>query len=292
MFMKAPETEIARRETVSRSWLRAENTWEGIPADCESLFLNAQKLKSLQPLLGFARLKELRIVPVRPRELDVLAQLTKLKELHLFDVRVEGLQALGELRNLDYLEIMHGGKLRSLSGLEHFTKLQFIRIYHLPNVSNLEPLSALTRLRELSIQMSFGTNKLLKFDSLSPIGGLSKLEVLELRGVQPRDLSLRPLARLKNLKYLALGFFLPIEEYAYLAAHLPAHVSDCLRPYIPNDADESTLVCKKCKRPLVMLVGRSSGRSRGFLCAECNKAALDEHVRVFNDFVRINRKSR
>ncbi len=167
----------------------------------------------------------------RHREgLEVLGQLTKLKVLLLYDIRVEALDALKGLKNLLALRIMHAAKLKTLNGLQNFKKLRVLDINHLPNVVSLAPLEALSKLNELSISMSFGTDKLLRFDSLEPVGRLKHLEILELRGVSPSDLSLHPLANLHKLKYLFAGFFLPIEEYANLAAFLPSSISDCLAP--------------------------------------------------------------
>ncbi|MEN6457402.1 MAG: hypothetical protein ABFC63_00535 [Thermoguttaceae bacterium] len=292
MFTPPPETEISLFTEAARSWPHVKDTWEGIPADSYSLWLRGPTLKSLEPLLGLRRLRELVVSPLRFQELQLLSRLTKLRKLLLYDVRVKGLQPLETLHNLEYLSIFHGGTLISLSGFERLQRLRVLSIYHLPNVSSLEPLSSLVRLRELSIQSSMGTDKPLRFDSLSPIANLGDLEFLDLRGVQPRDSSLRPLARLKTLKYLAIGFNLPVKEYAYLATHLSPSVSDCLRPSISCDPDERTLVCKRCKRPLILLVGKSSARSCGLVCSQCNKTTLERHVRLFNEYVHSYRKGK
>jgi hypothetical protein len=137
--------------------------------------------------------------------------------------------------------------------------------------------------------MSFGTDKLLRFDSLEPLGHLGRLEILELLGLSPHDSSLRPLASLKRLRYLSLGFFLPIEEYAYLAAFLPSSISNCLRPVITFDDDEKNFFRKKCKGRQVGLVGKTSKRSRFLACPNCDTKLVNEHVRIFEEHLQASR---
>ena len=290
MKMQRPQTEISQWQEAANSWPWVREEWTDLPVDCRSVAVASKKIASLAPLLDLECLEELHLYPVTAQRLEVLGQLKKLKVLLLYDIRVESLGGLEALKNVEALLIMHAAKLKTLSGLESFKKLRALRIYHLPNVASLEPLAQLSRLRELSIQMSFGTDKLIRFDSLEPLGRLRNLEILELLGVSPRDLSLRPLARLGKLSYLGVGSFLPIEEYAFLAAFLPSSISDCLRPIIVFGEEKTDFVCRKCSSRQVGLVGKTSRRSRFLICPQCDKKVVDEHTRIFEMHLQASRQ--
>jgi hypothetical protein len=281
-----PDTEIFHWEQAARSWPWVRDQWPNLPSDCRSLAVAPKKRLSLEPLLNLSELEALHITPIRAQEVAVLSKLKKLKVLLLYDIRVESLSELSGLRNLEVLRIMHAAKLRTFAGLEHFQKLRVLDIYHLPNVADLKPLSGLSNLRELSIRMSFGTNKLLQFDTLEPLGRLGNLEILELSGVNARDSSLHPLVRLQKLRYLLLGLFYPIEEYAYLTANLPSGISECLQPVLTPGENGKYLICKKCKGRQVELFGKTSSRSRFLVCPKCDKKIIEEHVRLFEEYLQ------
>jgi hypothetical protein len=80
--------------------------------------------------------------------------------------------------------------------------LQYLRILHLPRVTDLGPLERLQRLETLSLEMLpswDSSGKLTVVDSLDPIGRLVRLKHLALFGVVPKNRSLAAVQRCRSL---------------------------------------------------------------------------------------------
>lgn len=94
--------------------------------------------------------------------------------------------------------------------LEHLTQLRYLRIVHLPKVSSLAPLAALSRLRSLSLATlpSWDGSKKIVVDSLAPLTELPALEHLELFGICAPDNSLAPLERCTHLRSVRVNGYL------------------------------------------------------------------------------------
>lgn len=122
---------------------------------------------------------------------------------------------VGELESLNASNLY----ISELSGIEHLESLTSLDLSHNPDaseggqISNLEPLSQLTLLRELRL----GNNRI---DDISPLASLSSLEVLELNNNQIEDIS--PLSSLTALTTLKLdnnriSNILPLESLESLS---------------------------------------------------------------------------
>lgn len=84
----------------------------------------------------------------------------------------------------------------SLEFLSELYRLRYLRILHMPKVTNLAGLEQLTNLEVLSLSTSpswDAARKCTIVDSLMPISKLRRLKQLELFGVCPADKSLRDL---------------------------------------------------------------------------------------------------
>lgn len=76
------------------------------------------------------------------------------------------------------------------------TGLEYLRVLHLPGVTDLAPLERLQRLRTLrlaTLPSWDSSGKVTTVESLAPLAGLPHLAHLELFGVRPADKSLRDL---------------------------------------------------------------------------------------------------
>lgn len=85
---------------------------------------------------------------------------------------------------------------KSLEFLSNLSRLRYLRILHMPKVTNLEILERLTNIEVLSLSTSpswDAARKCTIVDSLVPIARLPRLKQLELFGVCPTDKSLRDL---------------------------------------------------------------------------------------------------
>lgn len=129
------------------------------------------------------------------------------------------LEALGDLPELEALVIATFPD-DSLAILEHLTQLRYLRIVHLPKVSSLAPLAALSRLRSLSLATlpSWDGSKKIVVDSLAPLTELPALEHLELFGICAPDNSLAPLERCTHLRSVRVNGYLRKETARFYSA--------------------------------------------------------------------------
>jgi hypothetical protein len=107
-----------------------------------------------------------------------------------------------------------------LTFLEGLGRLTYLRLLHLPKVTDLAPLAHLQNLRTLLIETlpSWDSgNKRLTVDSLEPLGELRNLENITLIGIRTPDRSLRPLERCGKLRTAWFGH-LPEDEIARFRA--------------------------------------------------------------------------
>jgi len=127
---------------------------------------------------------------------------SEVHSLRIWHCKYKTLMPIAELTNLRELVVgsFPDASLNMLAGL---TQLCYLRILHLPKVSDLTPLGGLKNIRSLSLATSpswDAAGKKTFVDSLAPIALIEALMHLELFGVCPPDMSLAPLERCKNLR--------------------------------------------------------------------------------------------
>ncbi len=213
---------------------------------------------------------------------DDLRQLAHLPRLsHL---RLSGLRAgLAVLADLAHLEDLHLGDPATLSGLERVQRLQVLTLYYFPRIHSLEALGALTGLRALYIATppSYdASRKCHHVASLAPLGGLSGLEALTMRGVLPDDHTFAGLHRLTNLRRLEIThvYDFPLADYARLARALPNTEGNCLRPYY---AASWAGTCRRCGGPRVVLTAPPP-RTPRMVCPRCGRPRLERHAAAWD----------
>jgi hypothetical protein len=189
-------------------------------------------------------------------ELARIAQEVAPPALMILDYRLDTLAPLGDFRGLESLKIQGGSKLR-----------------------DLDPLAAVTTLRELVLATppgSDGSGRVIDVASYQPLASLTALERLVLLSVRPRDLDLAPIARMTHLRDVDISGVpeFTLEHYAKLAAALPQTEGRCLQPYIQI---KGVGFCRKCRGQQVLLNGVPP-RARKWICPVCQEKQLTAHV--------------
>jgi hypothetical protein len=169
-------------------------------------------------------------------------------------------------------------RLDSLAPLARLRGLEVLKIQGALAVRDLAPLSALATLRSLVMATPPGSDRsgrTIEVSSLAPLTALTALERLVLTGVRPLDGDLQVLGRMTHLRELdvsAPGFAL--EDFARLAAALPATAGRCL---VPHFTIPGLGFCRTCKGQQVML-NAAPPRARKWLCPACQPKPLAAHV--------------
>jgi hypothetical protein len=123
--------------------------------------------------------------------------------------RYRTLEPLGELKNLRVL-IVATYPDDSLEVISRLTDLTYLRILHLPKVTDLAPLARLTSLTTLclaTLPSWDASGKTTVVASLEPLTRLEVLRHIELFSVVPPEKSLEPLERLPSLETARLQGF-------------------------------------------------------------------------------------
>lgn len=123
------------------------------------------------------------------------------KSLRVWHCKYKTLARLAEFSELEELII---GTLpdNTLQFLSTLTKLKFLAITNMPNISELSPLAACATLETLSFETSpawDSAGRRQEIESLEPIAKLHKLKHLQLFGVCPPDGSLLPILKCQSL---------------------------------------------------------------------------------------------
>ncbi|MFN0135757.1 MAG: hypothetical protein ACKVS9_06520 [Phycisphaerae bacterium] len=231
---------------------------------------------------GVARLGNLRRIvlhPIKPPHLIPLADLgarTRLDALWLGEIRVEALTALAEFPHLRHLSLHWAPKLANIDVLARLTKLETLALWDLPKLPNLDALGELPNLRELTIETAPGRDSHgpQRFPSFSPLACLKNLERLKLVGIAAKDESLEPLHGLTKLRHVHLANAFPMEQFARLAAALPAARGNFAEPVVTLPG---FVECTRCRARKVMLLGL---RTR-LKCPTCDSRQIAAHVAVF-----------
>jgi hypothetical protein len=130
------------------------------------------------------------------------------------------LEPLREFQNLSAL-VVGTYPDDSLEAISRLTKLKYLRVLHLPKVSDLAPLGRLSSLITLSLATSpswDASGKRTVVTSLEPLTRLKAVRHIELFSVVPPDRSLRALECLPSLKTARLQGFPKAEITRFFAA--------------------------------------------------------------------------
>lgn len=207
---------------------------------------------------------------------DAACEMPRLEGLF---IKWSGIQSIRKITALSGLKHLHIGSSPSLTGLCHLKKLPELESLELANIREMVSLEfaiGMKKLRDLSLEGDSNSLKSITCDDLSPLSGLESLERLCLRTLRVKNESLRPLASLRNLKWLLLANKFRMEEFAALAGLLPNVDRSCVDPIF---ARASFRTCKKCGGNDMRML---TGKGKRTLCASCDASKIEAHIDQFN----------
>ena len=136
-----------------------------------------------------------------------------MKTARLWHCKYRTVAQLAELTLLEGLDVatFPDASLEPLNGL---TQLKYLRLLHLPRVTDLSPLTDLRELKVLrlaTLPSWDASGKTTEVESLAPLAGLPALRHLELFGVHPRDRTLSALETCPSLASVRVSKY-PAQE--------------------------------------------------------------------------------
>jgi hypothetical protein len=169
----------------------------------------------------------------------------------------------------------------SLAGIDPATEV--LGLTNFARIRDLAPLTALTRLRSLSLSKSAswdGTNRDLHVASFEPLVALSTLETLQILGVVPEVGRLEPISRITSLTRVSIGntSFYQLDDFAALSVALSGARTSLSPVYQMNVVS----MCKRCQElPLLFLAG-ALPRTPKYACATCGHKKIVAHLERWN----------
>jgi hypothetical protein len=139
----------------------------------------------------------------------------KILTMRVWHCKYKSLRAIGAFQNLEELVIATFPD-SSLDVLASLKKLRYLRILHMPKITDLRALPSLRKLESLSLATSpswDASGKCIVVESLDPIAEVVCLKHLELFGVCPPYKSLSSIESLKRLESARFSRY-PEEEIA------------------------------------------------------------------------------
>lgn len=169
-----------------------------MPTTLTSLRLGATRSKapSLSPLGRFQSLQTL-YIEGHHKGIEVLSELTNLTDLTLRSVTTRDLSYLKPLHGLRTLDIKLGG-IRGFSGIEEKQSLQYLEMWQIRDIKDIDVLSSLVGLQNLFLQ---SLPHITTFPSLFRLSRLRRILIENMRG----------LADFSNLEFAPA-----IEEFALI----------------------------------------------------------------------------
>jgi hypothetical protein len=256
-----------------REWPPAVDDVAKAPPDTRSIRL-ISGARGFDKLPSYRNLKALWCFNINENRLRSICGCTSLESLYIENIKTENLCCLRELTNLRLLGLESCSRATSLEVVSKLRSLSGLAITHFKNVHDLGPLAELSSLRTLAVAGSMWTR--MRVNSFKPLEGLRNLELLHLTNIKAEDESLRPFGGLRNLKHLDLANFYPMSEFAWLSQRLRRTECTWFQPYI----EMKHIECNKCKKETKVLL---TGKRKPTLCSQCDKKALEKHVRDWNE---------
>ncbi len=162
------------------------------------LNFRATNIENITPLARLTRLNTLNLSECPISDITSLKGLTNLTDLRagssIHQQTISDITALHGLVNLNHLYLI-GVSSPDIRFISRFKRLRFLYIRSVPPVSDISPLTGLTELRSLYLNIA-------KISDVQPLAGLKNLETLSLHTNQINDIT--PLAKLTNLRDLSL----------------------------------------------------------------------------------------
>lgn len=135
------------------------------------------------------------------RDAPDVAEPTNVRTARFWHCKFRSLAFVSRFANLEGLAVATYPDA-SFEALGPLTCLRYLRVLHLPKVSDLTPLARLQKLEVLSLATLpswDSSGKTTEIASLGPIASLPNLRHIELLGVRTRDLSLAQLETCRSL---------------------------------------------------------------------------------------------
>lgn len=184
------------------------------------------------------------------------------------------LLSMKDLRKLEVFNFAHGDM--GLLGRLHW--LKSLLLDHVPQVHELNELSKLVQLQDLSLCSLASwdaSGKTFRFKTLRPLQKCTQLRKLAFMKVTVEEDGLKPLHGLHNLRVFQTDNTFSLEDFALMAGALPKCKGDYLVPFHQPYYSPS---CTRCGRSKIQLSGVRRG---GSVCANCNAARVKAHIAEF-----------
>lgn len=273
-WARSPQRELEPRALRNPEDYRGE---ERLSISCTQTELSATEQRKLvekwsEALPGFTRVRWLYFNSKMPQQLfNAACDLPLLEGMYIKWSGITDLSPVAQCKALRYLHIGSSASIVSIRPLATLTQLKWLQVDNVKAATSLEPLSSLVGLEGLGFTGAEFKN--FKVESFAPLSGLTQLQWLHLGAVHTEDLSLRCLIGLKNLKFLGVGNFFPVEEFARLSLHFDTSVCEWAQPYVKSHS--SVFPCRKCKKNWRVMTSGKGGR---LLCPTCDSLELARRV--------------
>lgn len=254
-----------------QQWQAAINDVAAVEKTVKRLRLvsNASNFDQLRYL---PNLRDLWSFDISKKQLEIICSCQGLSKLFIDGFKSCNPTCLTKVNSLEVLSLESCSEVEWLNNLAACGNLKGLGIINFKHVHSIKWISELSELRNLAIEGGMMTR--MTIDTLEPIAGLTKLELLNLANLKARDESLRPLGNLQQLRNLNIANFYPMEEFAWLSGRLKDTKCTWFSPYI----DFEFSPCKKCGRKAMVML---TGRRKPNLCKQCDSARLAKHVAAF-----------
>jgi len=178
------------------------------------------------------RLKELSIenlwlIGANDKELRKILPLVNLKYLNLYQVLAKDLTILETLDKTETIILNWNTKSTSLWDISKNKGLKALEITDFSKLEEIDQLSLATQISDLTL--GGGHDKPLKIKTIKPLAGLKNLKYLGLTNLKIADDTLQPIGQLKNLEILEISNQFETREYAWLALDFQRQNAKCFK---------------------------------------------------------------
>ena len=222
------------------------------------------------------RLKELSIenlwlIGANDKELRKILPLVNLKYLNLYQVLAKDLTILETLDKTETIILNWNTKSTSLWDISKNKGLKTLEITDFSKLEEIDQLSLATQISDLTL--GGGHDKPLKIKTIKPLAGLKNLKYLGLTNLKIADDTLQPIDQLKNLEILEISNQFETREYAWLATRLQN--TKCKMFQATNSCN---IVGADNKLVWDTMV---TGRKKSFLLSTKDQLKIDKYIKDF-----------